>query len=168
LWFSGVATFGDGINDPLAERFVKDGYGQFVKVLEHRRNAAGDDGGSASGALNYALAAYPWAESNFFQTYRSATGRDVTRDWPHVAWLPSYIFWNWLPGGREFGYGDAYHIDNRIRGNELNLHLSHIIQAYAESQPEAASFAKWLAERLPREQRATSRSRSSCSLRCPR
>jgi heparin/heparan-sulfate lyase len=155
LWFAGLATFRDGISDDLAERFLTEGYGQFIKVLEHRRHAAGDDGGSASGALNYALAAYPWAESNFFQTYTSATGRDITRDWPHVAWLPGYIFWNWLPGGREFGYGDAYHIDNRIRASELNLHLSHIIQAYAGSQPEAASFAKWLAEKLPREQRAT-------------
>jgi heparin/heparan-sulfate lyase len=46
LWFAGLATFGDGINDPLAGRFLKEGYSQFVKVLEHRRNAAGDDGGS--------------------------------------------------------------------------------------------------------------------------
>jgi hypothetical protein len=154
-WFGGLAAFREGIDDALAEHFLNEGYAGFVQVLEHRRKAAGDDGGTASASLNYALAAYPWAESNFFQTYRSATGRDIAREWPHVAWLPGYIFWNWLPDGREFGSGDSYHFDNRIRANELNLHLSHIIQAYADSQPEAASFTKWLIGHMPREKRAS-------------
>jgi hypothetical protein len=155
LWFAGLATYRDGIDDALAERFLTQGHALFIDLLTHRRNAAGDDAGTASGSLNYALAAYPWAESNFFHSYRSATGADVTRDWPHVAYLPLYIFWNWLPGGREFGYGDAYHLDNRIRANELNLHLSNIIHGYSASRPEAAAFAKWLVPRLPREDQAT-------------
>jgi hypothetical protein len=59
LWYGGLATYRDGINDPLAENFLTGGYQLFITLLEHRRKTAGDDGGSASGALNYSLAAYP-------------------------------------------------------------------------------------------------------------
>jgi heparin/heparan-sulfate lyase len=102
--------------------------------------------------LNYALAAYPWAEFNFFHTFNSATGLDIAADWPYVAYLPAYIFWNWLPGAREFGYGDAYHTTNQIRLRSLNLHLSQIVQFYAESLPECGAFAKWLLDQIPREE----------------
>ncbi len=155
LWYAGLATYRDAIDDALAASMLTRGHGLFLKLLAHRGRAAGDDGGSASGALNYSLAAYPWAEFNFFHTFRSATGLDIAADWPYVAYLPAYLFWNWLPGGREFGYGDAYHTENRIGAGGLNLHLSQIIQFYARSQPECAAFARWLLERLPREQRST-------------
>ena len=89
LWYSGLATYKEGINDELAERHLTEGYEQFMKLLAFRRNAAADDGGSASGALNYCLAAYPWAEFNFFHTYESATGKDIAREWPYVAYLPA-------------------------------------------------------------------------------
>jgi len=155
LWYAGLATHLDGINDPQAAAMLTRGHGLFVELLQHRSRAAGDDGGSASGALNYSLAAYPWAEFNFFHTFRSATGIDIAADWPYVAYLPAYIFWNWLPGGREFGYGDAYHTENRIGVAGLNIHLSQIIQSYAASQPECAAFARWLLDRTPREQRSS-------------
>jgi heparin/heparan-sulfate lyase len=154
LWYAGLAAYGEGIDDELSERFLTDGHDLYHQLLTHRSNAASDDGGSASGALNYALAAYPWAEFNFFHTYKSATGIDIAARWPYVAYLPSYIFWNWLPEGREFGYGDAYHTTNRIRVRDLNLHLSQIVQFYAASMPECGEFAKWLLEQTPREERS--------------
>lgn len=154
LWYGGLATYREGINDELAERFLTQGYDLYIKLLEHRRNAAADDGGSASGALNYSLAAYPWAESNFFHTFQSATGKDIAREWPYVAYLPAYIFWNWLPEAGEFGYGDAYHTANKIGVQGLNLHLSQIIQFYAASMPECAAFARWLLEKTPKEERS--------------
>ena len=155
LWYAGLATHGEGIDDQLAEEYLTKGYDLYIGLLEHRSRAASDDGGSASGALNYALAAYPWAEFNFFHTFKSATGLDIAADWPYVAYLPAYIFWNWLPGGREFGYGDAYHTDNLIRLRSLNLHLSQIVQFYAESLPECGEFAKWLLVQTPREERSS-------------
>lgn len=155
LWYAGLATHKEGINDRLAEKFLGEGYDLYTRLLEHRREAAGDDGGSASGALNYCLAAYPWAEFNFFHTFQSATGKDIARDWPYVAYLPAYIFWNWLPEAGEFGYGDAYHTVNKLPIQGLNLHLSQIIQFYAGTKPECAAFAKWLLEKTPKEERAT-------------
>lgn len=154
LWFAGLATYREGIADNLSERFLMEGYELYLRLLQHRSHAASDDGGSASGALNYALAAYPWAEFNFFHTFESATGVDIAADWPYVAYLPAYIFWNWLPGAREFGYGDAYHTTNRIRVRDLNLHLSQIVQFYAANMPECGEFAKWLVAKTPREERS--------------
>lgn len=121
VWYAGLATYREGIDDERSGRFLNDGYGLYLELLKYRSHAAGDDGGSASGALNYCLAAYPWAEFNFFHTYLSATGQDIAREWPYVAWLANYIFWNWLPEAREFGYGDAYHTANRMPLGELNL-----------------------------------------------
>ncbi len=155
LWYAGVATFGDGIDDALAARLTVRGYQLFIELLRYRSRAAADDGGSASGALNYALAAYPWAEFNFFHTYRSATDRDIARNWPYVAYLPGWIFWNWLPGAREFGYGDAYHTTNRIRVEGLGIHLAQIVHFYAHSKPECAAFAQWLMRKTPRERRSS-------------
>ncbi len=151
LWYAGLATFGEGIDDERAEQYLGEGYRLFINLLEHRRGAASDDGGSASGALNYALAAYPWAEFNFFHTYRSATGKDIAIEWPYVAYLPSYIFWNWLPGAHEFGYGDAYHTTNTMGVGGLNIHLSQIVQFYAATKPECSAFARWLLDKTPRE-----------------
>ncbi len=150
LWYAGLATYADGVNDDLAEQFATQGYALFTQLLQFRATAAADDGGSASGALNYSLAAYPWAEFNFFHTFQSATGRNIARDWPYVAYLSAYIFWNWLPGGREFGYGDNYHTTNQMRVEGLNIHLSQIVQFYAAVKPECADFAAWLLEKTPR------------------
>ncbi len=154
-WYAGLAMRGDGIQDELARQFLDAGHALHIRMLEHRRGAAGDDGGSASGALNYGLAAYPWAEFNFFHTFQSATGLDIAREWPYVADLPTYIFWNWLPGAREFGYGDAYHTTNTIGLDTLNLHLSQIVHFFAGSRPERAAFATWLAAKTPRGRRTS-------------
>lgn len=152
LWYAGVATYGDGINDELSRQFLERGYELYFDLLEYRSSVAGDIGGSASATIAYALGDYPWAEFNFFHTLRSATGRDVSGEWPYVALLPGYLFWNWLPERREFGTGDAHHIRNAIRNPQrIHAHCSHIIHFYGESYPRTAAFAKWFRERLPRE-----------------
>ncbi len=147
LWFAGLATFREGIDDALAEQCLRRGYDLQMEVLKHRAAAAGEDGGSASATLGYWLGAYPWAEFNFFHTFLSATGRDLSHDWPYVALLPTYIFWNWLPGMREFGAGDAAHRDNVIAAGDLATHLAQIAHFYGPSP-----LGAWLAERAPRNE----------------
>ncbi len=151
LWYAGLAVAGEGIDDPRARDFAEKGHALHVKLLEHRRRAAGDDGGSASPALNYALVAYPWAEFNFFHTYRSAFGRDVASEWPHVALLANYALWNRLPGDRWFGSGDAYHReeDDAIPPGEMLYHLDHIRYFFGATQPLSAALAHQLRDRLP-------------------
>ncbi len=149
LWFAGLAMLGEGIDDPLAEEFLRRGHQLQLEVLNHRGAASGDDGGSASATLGYWLGAYPWAEFNFFHTWQSAIGKDISAEWPYVAALPNYIFWNWLPGMREFGAGDARHTTNEIPAGDLRTHLAQIIHFYGRRMPEAAAAAQWLAGRAP-------------------
>ncbi|SIR74471.1 heparin/heparan-sulfate lyase [Haladaptatus litoreus] len=152
LWYAGLATYGDGVNDDLARHFLTRGYEMYTDLLAYRSSAAGDVGGSASGTVAYTSGDYPWAEFNFFHTLQAATGRDISEKWPYVSLLPGYLFWNWLPGMREFGAGDAHHKSNTIRNpHRIHAHCSHIVHFYGEKCPREAAFAKWLRERLPRE-----------------
>lgn len=148
LWYAGLATFGEGV-DPRSETFLAEGYRLHLEVLAHRRKGAGDDGGSATASLNYAMAAYPWSVFNFFHTYRSATGRNIALDWPDVSYLPGYLSWNLLPGGREFGAGDAYHKDNIISLGNMRAHILQIINFFGASEPKGAGFAKWMLTQVP-------------------
>lgn len=156
-WYAGLATLGENIDDERARHFVEAGYNDYTDLLAYRSNVAGDVGGTASATVAYALGHYPWAEFNFFYTVKSATGKSIAGDWPYVALLPVYYFWNRLPsapdtGAREFGAGDAHHWTNEIRKvYRLHMHFTHILHFYGDTQPRAARFAKWLRERTPRE-----------------
>ena len=154
-WYAGLACWREGIDDTLAERYLNQGYDNYTELLRYRSAAAGDDGGSASAALNYALAAYPWAEFNFFHSFRSATGRDIAPDWPYVARLSGYIFWNWLPGGLHLGSGDDYHTTNRISAGTLNMHLAQIEHFYGGYYPDYARVSRRLQNMVRRERRSS-------------
>jgi len=157
LWYAGLATYKEGIDNELAEKWLRRGYELYLELLEYRSGAAGDDGGTASAALNYALAAYPWAEFNFFHTFNSATGGNIAEEWPYLAYLPGYLFWNWLPGARYFGTGDSYHTTNRIPLGSMEMHLSQIIHFYGDRMPLEASFAKWIRQKIGRNDRTSFR-----------
>ncbi len=148
LWYVGLATYGEGIDD-RAESFLAEGYRLHMELLRHRQKAAGDDGGSATASMNYATWAYPWSVNNFFHTFHSATGKNIALDWPHVSYFTGYLYWNMLPGRREFGIGDSYHQTNVISLGHMMAHLMQIIHFYGDNNPECAAFAKWLLSRVP-------------------
>lgn len=159
VWFAGLAAFNDGIDDATALRFLKLGYKHNQDLFEYRRQCAGDDGGLATAAVNYSLGAYPWAQFNFLHTWKSATGEDIAPDWPHLAYFPVWISWNWLPGDRphEFGTGDSYHYTNEIPIGQLYTHMSQIMHFYGKAQPECAALAAHIRQSLPENaQRYTS------------
>jgi hypothetical protein len=149
LWYAGLATFGEGIDDVRAETFLSEGYRLNLEVLNHRKKCSGDDGGSASACMNYVMAAYPWAVFNFFHSFRSATGKNIATDWPDASYLPGYLYWNMLPGQREFGVGDAPHTTNLISLSNMRTHLLQIINFYGESSPKCAAFSKWMIGQVP-------------------
>jgi len=151
-WFIGCTAYGTGIEEALVNEWLVWGHDENRKMLEHRRDACGDDGGSASPTLGYAFGAYPWAEQNFIYTWRSATGEDLAPAWPHAAWLANYVIWNWIETGsapREFGYGDTPHTHNRLPIGELYTHMANVRHLFGRSEPEAAALARHLQERLP-------------------
>lgn len=148
LWYAGLATYGEGINDALADEFLNQGYALHHQMLEHRRSVAGDDGGLVTHSLNYAFAAYPWAEFNFFHSMKAAFDLDIASQWPYVSYTPCYILWNLLPGAHWFGAGDAFHDDNLLPDLEAFTHLAQIAHFYGWSQKKTASLAGWLQTRF--------------------
>jgi heparin/heparan-sulfate lyase len=156
LWYAGVATLGSGIDEKRSKAYVERGYTMYNKLLRHRRDAAGDDGGSASPTLAYAMGAYPWAEFGFLHTMRSAFGRDIAPEWPYVAYFTGYVMWNWLPGNREFGCGDAYHLTNELPEWQTYSHLAQIRHFYGKSEPHCAALAAWMQGRCKQQKHSLS------------
>jgi hypothetical protein len=158
LWFIGCTAYGTGIEPDLVNEWLAWGHDENLKLLEHRRKACGDDGGSGSPTLGYAFGAYPWAEFNFFYTWLSSTGENIAPDWPHCAWLANYVMWNWIdaPGGPlEFGWGDTPHVNNRMPTWQLYSHMANIRHLYAKEAPEAAALARHVQDILPNKAYAT-------------
>lgn len=151
VWYTGIALRGTGIDEAKANRAIALGYADNMRLLHYRRRIAGDDGGCASPTLGYALQADPWAEFNFFHTMRSAFGLDIATNWPHVALLPNYAIWNHLPGGLEFGTGDASHRSNAFPDSHLYTHMAQIRHFYGATQPAMAALAAWVQDRTPRK-----------------
>jgi heparin/heparan-sulfate lyase len=150
-WYAGLVFYHTGINDSLSKKLLLKGYRDHIALLEYRRKVSGDDGGAASAVLGYCMGAYPWAEFNFFHTFHSATGVDISTQWPYVPGFINYLFWNWLPGNREFGYGDANHYTNDLPLNSLHIHLSQMIHFYGKTQPELIAVAKWMQTKTERQ-----------------
>ena len=148
-FFAGILFLNEGIDDAKALAFLKKSYGEYQKVLAHRSQMAGDDGGAASESLNYSFNEYPWAEWNFFYTWQAATGDDVSGTWPYVALLPNYVMWNWLPGGLEFGCGDTLHTTNKLSPWWMYTHMSHIMHFFGKSHPDRAALAAYVRKRFP-------------------
>lgn len=149
LWFAGLAMFDAGIDDVRALDYLVRGHELNLRMLEHRRAASGDDGGSASPTLGYALAAYPWAEFNFLHTWESATGERLADDWPYLALFANYVMWNYLPGAHEFGYGDAPHTDNVMPRWDMHMHMAQIMHFYGETQPAWAALSRYVQGLFP-------------------
>ena len=151
-WYAGLVFYKAGIDDDLAEKLLIRGYDDYNLVLQHRSNIAGDAGGAASASLNYAMGRYPWAEWNFFHTFNSATGLDISKQWPYVPYFLHYILWNWLPGDKQYGYGDTDHITNDLPLGSMHIHLSQMIHFFGDTHPELISLAKWMLPKTEKRQ----------------
>ena len=58
-WYAGLAAYGDGFCDELAERLIRQGYAGSREMLDYRNRSAGDDGGLSVGVPGYCMGAYP-------------------------------------------------------------------------------------------------------------
>lgn len=154
-WFIGCTALGTGIEAERVNQWLVWGHNENRKLLEHRKQACGDDGGGASPTLGYVFGAYPWSEQNFFYTWLSATGENIAPNWPHGAWLTNYVIWNWIaaePVPFQFGYGDTPHTDNRLPTRHLYTHMANIGHLYGRSAPQAAALARHIQTRVPSQQ----------------
>lgn len=144
--FAGLLFYNEGIDDEAAREYLLEGWGVYERLLQHRAQMAGDDGGTASPTLTYSVADYPLAEWNLIYAMRSATGVDLAAEWTYLAMMPNYVLWNWLPGGLEFGYGDVHHLTNEFPRSWIYTHMSNLMNMYAQTQPEWAAVAATVRE----------------------
>ncbi len=145
--YAGIAFLAEGIDDEAAQALVRRGYDTYQKLLAHRAESCGDDGGAASVTVTYSFVEYPWAEWSFLHAWKAATGEDLAADWPHIGWICNYMLWNWLPGNHEYGYGDTPHLTNNFPSGHLYNHMSHIMHLYHASHPELAALAHHVREK---------------------
>jgi len=150
-WYAGLVFYKTGINDEIAEKLLKKGYDDYTKLLEYRKSTSGDDGGAATAVLGYCMGAYPWAEFSFFHTFQAATGLNVSKEWQYVPDFLYYIYWNWLPGDKQFGYGDVAHFDNNLPLGSMHIHLSQMIHFFGDGRPEMVALAKWMQTKVKRQ-----------------
>lgn len=149
-WYAGLVFYKTGIDDVLAEKLLLKGYDDHMDLLKYRESICGTVGGAATACMEYAFRFYPWAEFNFFHTFNSATGLDITQSWDYPMGYLNYMDWNWLPKNREFGYGDVRHFSNKLPTEDINMHLSQLMHFYGENRPAFTSLAKRLQARTRR------------------
>ncbi len=156
VWFAGLAAYDDGIADEIALRFLKNGYEYNQNMFEYRKQCAGDDGGLASATIGYAMGAYPWAQFNFLHTWKSAIGEDISGEWPHLAYFPVWVMWNWIPADPplEYGTGDTYHYTNHLRLHHMYNHMSQIMHFYHDTNPDCAAQAAYIRTILPESRKS--------------
>jgi len=154
VWFAGLAAHGDGIDDERALKFLKLGYRYNQDLFAYRKRCAGDDGGLASATPAYAMCWYPYAQFNFLHTWRSALGEDVAPNWPHLAYFPAWVMWNWIPaadGPKAFGTGDSYHYTNNLPTHATWGHMTQIMHFFGRSHPDCAALAAYVRTRCARK-----------------
>jgi hypothetical protein len=150
-WYAGLVFYQTGIDDSLSISLLRKGYNDHNELLKYRRDIAGEAGGASSAALNYSMGAYPHAEFNFFHTFNSATGLDISKEWSYVPYFLHYVLWNWLPGEKIYGYGDVDHITNDLPLGSMHLHLSQMIHFFGETHSELISLAKWMRQKTQKK-----------------
>ena len=158
LWFIGCTAYGTGIASEKVNEWLVWGRNENLKLLEHRQQACGDDGGGASATLGYLMGAYPWSEQNFFYTLHSATG-EKRAGLATQRMAPNYAIWNWIEsehGPREFGYGDTDHTKNALPIHQLYTHLANIQHLFGQQRPVEAGLARYLQQRLPVQRHSSS------------
>ena len=154
LWYSGLAAYGDGFCDKLADSHLKRGYDLCLQLMKYRNSIAGDDGGLSSGVPDYSMGAYPWSHFNFMHTFLSATGHNIADRYPGMGLFANWIWWNWIPdadgkGPRCFGFGDDQHEQNQLDVKRLYEHMTQYTFFFAEADRDSARLAATLREMAP-------------------
>ena len=146
-WYVGLALYKDGVDDAAALALLKRGFADHIKLLDYRRESAGDDGGIGSLAVSYGLGFYPWAEFNFMHTFMSATGINLADHYEHMSLLPNWVYWNRLPGNMTWGLADAVPA-GQFGSSFLEMHMLQVAHFFAEKYPDRAGFAIWLRDNI--------------------
>lgn len=134
-WYVGLTFYGDGIDDEICLKLLRNGYDQHQKMTVHRAKMLGKSGGCNSGTVGNGFDPYPYAEYNFLYTFRSATGIDLAPQMSYMLGYMRYFDWMRLPENREFGIGDSFHSDNKLH-RSIAPHIKEMANLFAKSNPD--------------------------------
>lgn len=140
-WYVGMTFYGEGYDDEFCKDMVRNGYDFHKAMTDFRSMMVGKNGGGASGAVNYSLAGYPFAEYDFMYTFRSATGIDLSDKMDYMLGYLNYMDWMRLPGNKEFGFGDTNHYKCNLPHPYMSLHVKIIADLFGKSHPEILPVA---------------------------
>lgn len=140
-WYVGLTFYGEGYDDSFCQDMVRNGYDFHKEMTDFRSMMAGKNGGGASGAVNYSLAGYPFAEYDFIYTFRSATGIDISDRMEYMVGYLNYMDWMRLPGNKEFGFGDTNHYKCNLPHPYMNLHVKMLADIFGDRHPEILPVA---------------------------
>ena len=158
-YFAGLAAYGDGIDDALAEKLLKNGYKLHVDMMNLRDEISGGSGLLTSICTGYCFGYYPWASYNFLHTLKSAAGIDGTQYWTQLRDYANWFSWAAIPsstakdGFLDFGWGDAFHEKNTLASWMMYTHLAQAIHFYGQSDPARAEKARAIMEMIPEHTR---------------
>ncbi|MBQ6596004.1 MAG: heparinase II/III family protein, partial [Lentisphaeria bacterium] len=124
-FYTGLTFLKAGIDDPAAEKYLKEGLSDHLKMLTFRASMAGADGGGNNSTPGYAFGDGPVCEWYFYHTWRNLTGHNIAMDFPGNGMLPHWLFYATFPGPDgstlEHGSGGAWHMDNKLKMNLRHL-----------------------------------------------
>ena len=135
-WYIGLTFYGEGYDDQFCVDMLHRGYDFFQKLTDYRCMMVGKNGGGASGALNYCLAGYPYAEYALIYTMKSATGIDLTDKMDYMIGYLNYMDWVRLPGNKEYGFGDTNHYKCNLPHSYMGLHVKVLADLFGQKHPE--------------------------------
>ena len=143
--YAGLAAFGDGHADALADRMLTRGYESYRRVYERHLDGQTGERMLGSETPGYSLGT-PLA-FNFLQMHLAATGVNLAPRFPGMARLADWLWWLWIPDADDperpmyAGFGDDRHIDNHLPDGSLRTGLAWVVHFYRESDPVRAKLA---------------------------
>lgn len=162
-YFLGITLYGDGIADEEAEKMLKKGARQFVRMMDFRDEISAGSGLLSVLSYNYAFYNYPPSTHLFLHSWQAAFGEDISDRWNQMLLYHRFVEgMTFLPDENGnvyvYGIGDISHRSNQTTMASMYQHFSQNIHFYSKKHPEAAAdMYAFMAENVPEKFRNASR-----------
>ena len=137
-FYAGLTFLKAGLDDKTAEKLLKTGLSDYLKMLTYRAGMAGNDGGGTHSTVGYIFNGAPVSEWYFYYTWKALTGHNIAMDFPNNGMLPHWLYYALFTGMDgsilEHGTGSTGHQDNKIK---MNMRYLAQYRAFYDQHPAA-------------------------------
>jgi heparin/heparan-sulfate lyase len=120
-FYAGLTFYRASIDDAAAEKLLREGLQDYIRMLNYRAGMAGKTGGGNNSTPGYSFGDAPMCEWLFYYSWQTLTGRNIASDFPGNGLLPHWLFYATFTGidGKlyEHGTGGSWHMDNKLKMN---------------------------------------------------